>query len=46
MDLEPSTPQENPQDEMPPIDKRSLRKAILVAVGVIVLIGGVFLTLR
>lgn len=46
MDLEPSTPQENPQDEIPVTDKRSLRKAILTAVGAIVLLGSVFLVVR
>ncbi len=46
MDLEPSTPQENPQDEIPVADKRSLRKAILTAVGAIVLLGTVFLVVR
>ncbi len=46
MDLEPSTPQENPQDEIPDIDKRTLRKAILTALGAVALISGVFLGMR
>jgi thiol-disulfide isomerase/thioredoxin len=44
MDLEPSTPQENPQDENPTASKLGMRKAIFLAGLFVAVVGILFLT--
>lgn len=46
MDTEPSTPPENPQDEIPEVDRRTLIKAVATAIGCLVLFGLIFLAIR
>ena len=46
MDTEPSTPPENPQDEIPEVDRRTLFKAVATAVGCLVVFGLIFLAIR
>lgn len=46
MNTEPSTPPENPQDEIPPTDRRTVIKAVATGLALVVVIGGVFLALR
>ena len=46
MNTEPSTPPENPQDEIPPTDRRTVIKASLTGLVLLVVIGGIFLSVR
>lgn len=46
MDNEPSTPPENPQDEIPEVDRRTVVKAVAMAVGLLVVLGGFFLMIN
>jgi len=46
MDLEPSTPPENPQAENPEPDRRTIIKAVTTAVVVLVVIGSIFLLIQ
>lgn len=46
MDTEPSTPPENPQDEIPEVDRRTVGKAIATALGLLVVFGVIFLAIR
>lgn len=45
MEMEPSTPPENPQDENPEIDRKRLKKAIISAVAFVIFVGGIFMVL-
>jgi thiol-disulfide isomerase/thioredoxin len=44
MDLEPSTPQENPQDEIPAAEKASAKRAVFAGILFVAVVGGLFLT--
>lgn len=46
MDTEPSTPPENPQDEIPEVDRRTVMKAAVTALGLLVVFGLIFLAIR
>ncbi|MGE4528178.1 MAG: TlpA disulfide reductase family protein [Rhodospirillaceae bacterium] len=46
MDLEPSTPPENPQAENPEPDRRTLIKAIVTAAVLLVVVGSIFLLIQ
>lgn len=46
MDNEPSTPPENPQDEIPEVDRRTVVKALAMASALLVVLGGFFLMIN
>lgn len=46
MDTEPSMPPGNSQDEIPAYDRRTVTKAIATALGLLVVVGGLFLLIR
>lgn len=46
MDTEPSMPPGNSQDEIPVHDRRTIAKAIATALGLLVVVGGLFLLIK